>query len=594
MPFRRPIYEFDSIDSYHITEGGALKTRLKAEQAGFKKIFESMPGLFLLLLPDFTIFEVSDAYANATMVRREDVIGKHLFDVFPDNPDKATSDGVSNLRASLNHVLQSKTPHSMPIQQYDIRKPDGNFEERFWSPLNTPVFNSENQISFIIHRVEDVTEFVHVQKEKAKNEDLARDLRERHFEMEQEIIGRSKEIQKLNEELERKVEERTASLETLNKDISDYKFALDASSIVAVTDQKGIIQHVNENFCKISKYSVQELLGKDHRIINSGFHPKEFIRELWTTIANGRIWKGELRNRAKDGTIYWVDTTIVPFLDAKGKPYKYLAIRADITQRRLAEETILKMNEELEQKVEERTLELTSTLQHMQAMNELKSRFVSMASHEFRTPLSAILSSVSLIEAYHSDEQVDKRKKHIARIKSSIRNMTEILNDFLSIDRLEQGKMEVYREPFDLPAFCEDIVEEVSGMLKEGQLIEFAHNEFHEVVQDKKILRHILLNLLSNAIKYSQPNSKILLLVRVEEEQVCLKVHDHGIGIPEDEQAFMFEKFFRGRNAVNIQGTGLGLNIVKRYVELLDGSIGFVSNPEQGTTFSVAFPRFGE
>jgi PAS domain S-box-containing protein len=409
--------------------------------------------------------------------------------------------------------------------------------------------------------------------------------------METQMIKRTEELERQKKELEQKVAERTAELESINKNISDYQFALDESCIVAVTDQKGIIQHVNENFCKISKYQKHELIGQDHRIINSGYHPKSLIRDLWVTIANGQIWKGELRNKAKDGSIYWVDTTIVPFLKEDGKPYKYLAIRADITQRKLAEERILKLNEELEHKVRERTLELTHALEHQQELNEMKSRFVSMASHEFRTPLSAILTSISLVKTYSKDDQEEKRNKHIERIKASVKNLTGILNDFLSLDKLEQGKIEMTKENFNLVVFSEDIVEEVKGMLKAEQHITFSHQGEKEIVQDKKILRNVLLNLLTNAIKYSDEGQEILFAIDVRDNLVSIRIKDEGIGIPEEEQKNLFGKFFRAKNAINIQGTGLGLNIVRKYLELVNGTIRFESKPGEGTTFTVEFPQ---
>ncbi len=393
------------------------------------------------------------------------------------------------------------------------------------------------------------------------------------------------EIQRLNSQLENQ-------LQKSQSETSLYKYAIDESSIVAITDQKGIIKHVNDNFCKISKYSREELLGQDHRIINSGFHPKALIRDLWVTIANGRIWRGELKNKAKDGSFYWVDTTIVPFLDEKNKPYQYLAIRSDITQRKLAEAEILQINADLENKVTERTLELTEALKREQELSEMKSRFVSLASHEFRTPLSAILSSISLVDHYKTEEQEEKRKKHIDRIKASVRNLTDILDDFLSIDKLEQGKTEVICQDISIAPFIKDIVEEMDGMVKrKNQKIHVDLQGPEEIHQDKKILRNILLNLLSNAVKYSPEGKNIYIMVKEQGDQAIFSVRDEGIGIPRDAQKELFGKFFRASNAYTIQGTGLGLNIVKKYVELLDGHIFFESEENQGSTFTVVIPK---
>jgi PAS domain S-box-containing protein len=364
---------------------------------------------------------------------------------------------------------------------------------------------------------------------------------------------------------------------------------------VAITDQKGIIHYVNNNFCAISQYSREELIGQDHRIINSKYHSKEFIHDLWSTIAKGKIWRGELRNKAKDGTFYWVDTTIVPFLNEKGKPYQYLAIRSDITKRKLVEEQILEINGDLERKIRERTLELAKSLEHEISLNEMKSRFVSMASHEFRTPLTAMLSSLSLMERYRMEDQEEKWRKHVERIKSSIHNLTDILDDFLSLDKLEQGKIEIQYVHFNLREFIEDTIDEMDGMLrKKNQEILYLYNGPSEVEQDKKILRHVLLNLLSNAMKYSPEGKIIQVTVNGDTESVLMAVKDEGIGIPFEAQKHLFTKFFRAANSAHIQGTGLGLNIVQKYVELLGGNITFSSRENQGSTFTVAFPRAGK
>ncbi len=261
-----------------------------------------------------------------------------------------------------------------------------------------------------------------------------------------------------------------------------------------------------------------------------------------------------------------------------------VAFITDITERK-------KYHEELEMKVKERTLELTQMLEREKELNEIKSRFVSMASHEFRTPLSTILSSASLVENYTLADDTEKRHKHIDRIKSSVKNLTDILNNFLSLDKLEQGKLEMNEDEFDLKEFVSDTMEDVKSLMKPGQNISIYHDGLTHTVQDKKILRNILLNLLTNAIKYSREGDAIELRLIVSEDKVIISVKDHGIGIPPDEQKNLFGKFFRAKNAENIQGTGLGLNIVRRYLDLLNGKIEFESQPGKGSTFTITYPH---
>lgn len=286
--------------------------------------------------------------------------------------------------------------------------------------------------------------------------------------------------------------------------------------------------------------------------------------------------------RKKDGTQFPVEISL-------GHYQLYdqqlaVAFITDITERQ-------RFNDELESKVKERTLELTLSLEREKELNDMKSRFVAMASHEFRTPLSAILSSLTLAESYTKTDQEDKRLRHINRIRASVKNLTVILDEFLSLDKVEQGKVEIEKETFDLYDFAEDITEEVSGMLKEAQHIRFNYNGTHIINEDKKILRNILLNLLSNAIKYSADKQTIYFDIDANSltRKVIIKVRDEGIGIPEEEQNNLFNKFYRAKNATNIQGTGLGLTIVKQYVELLRGHISFISKPNRGTTFIIEF-----
>ncbi|MGB5377551.1 ATP-binding protein [Muriicola sp.] len=235
--------------------------------------------------------------------------------------------------------------------------------------------------------------------------------------------------------------------------------------------------------------------------------------------------------------------------------------------------------------------DIRMALVQAQELNKLKSRFISMASHEFRTPLSAILSSAILIEKQNVDGLEIKREKYIRQIKSNVRKLVVILNDFMSLGKLEEGKVPVKLQLFNLVSFSKNLLEEIGPTKKRGQTLSLKSNkELIEVYLDPKLLQHILINLLSNAIKYSDVDQDILMTLKSGKQSICIEVRDKGIGIPIQEQANLFERFFRAENSLNMQGTGLGLHIVKHYTERLGGAVGFESEEGKGSVFRIEFP----
>ncbi len=296
-----------------------------------------------------------------------------------------------------------------------------------------------------------------------------------------------------------------------------------------------------------------------------------------------------------------------------------IAFVTEITKRKEYENAILQqkeqlaeingkiegLNEELEQKVELRTQQLKNTLEELENskteltralskekdLSDLKSRFVSLASHEFRTPLSTILSSASLVAKYTEAGEQEKRNKHIHRIKSSVNNLTNLLNEFLSIGKIEDGKITANKINFNIKELITSLCSEMEGIAKQGQHFDYVHTGDEVIFSDPALLRNIITNLLSNAIKFSPESSLIELSSKVVTDRIVITVKDNGMGISADDQEHLFERFFRGTNVTNIEGTGLGLHIVSKYIEIMDGKIEYTSDLEKGSTFIITFKK---
>jgi PAS domain S-box-containing protein len=356
------------------------------------------------------------------------------------------------------------------------------------------------------------------------------------------------------------------------KELADIKFALDESAIVAITDQQGVITFVNDKFCEISKYSREELLGQDHRIINSRYHPKEFIRTLWTTIAGGRVWRGEIRNRAKDGSHYWVDTTIVPFLNSEGKPYQYVAIRSDITERKRLEAELVRAAQ-------------------LSLIGELSANLA----HEIKNPLAGIQGAVDILIRRREQDDPERAvlegvRHEIGRIDGTVRALLE---------RARPRALQV--APTTLTEVVHHAVQlardqaAISSLDGPNVYIEFepAPDELRFPL-DAAQIEDAVLNLIINAVEAVEGEGRVTVRVRSrsavdannDRGEAVIEVEDNGRGISKDDLPRIFNPFYTTTRG----GTGLGLPAARRIARAHGGQLDVCSTPGHGSTFTLRLP----
>lgn len=384
-----------------------------------------------------------------------------------------------------------------------------------------------------------------------------------------------------------------ASLALLNE-LANIKFALDETAIVAITDVQGTINYVNDTFCEISKYNREELLGQNHRILNSGYHPTEFFKEMWAAIGRGETWQAEIKNKAKDGSFYWVDTTIVPFVDKEtNKPYQYIAIRKDITYLKKVEEELRILNEGLEQRVKERTQALEKTVIQLQESERMREMFVSALTHDLRTPLVAEQRALDILEAqkHNMPEKIGPLLECLLR---SNRDLLEMVNRLLEIYQYEAGRIRLLLEPVSVFALSENCVDKLLPLAqsKNITLLNNVSEKLPHVEADYQQLQRILVNLIGNAIENVQEGGRIQIDAREDNDFVTFVVSDNGPGIPPEVLPHLFDRYFLAQQNKKKIGSGLGLSICHLIADLHDGSIEVKSEPEQGTTFFVSIPKF--
>lgn len=401
----------------------------------------------------------------------------------------------------------------------------------------------------------------------------------------------------------------SSEMDILNQAEAVFQFATEG---MLITDSHGHIVKINPSAEQLFGYEPGELLGKEVELLIPQPYQarhREHRASFYEHATPRRMGKGrDLFGQRKDGTAFPIEISLSPFHNSLG--HFAIAFIIDISVRKQAETHLREYNTRLEQEVEDRTLilkeaiqklehtkeELHQALQREMDLNRMKSNFISLASHEFRTPLATVLSSLTLVERYADLQDTTKRNKHIQRIQSSVKHLNDILNDFLSVSKLEEGKVVCRLEWVYLSPLVQEVLPQMQEIAKTGQQIKVDTLVSRPIANDlvyidPALVRNILFNLVSNAIKYSPADTVIEVKTEIEPTMLRIVVQDQGIGIPADDQVHLFERFFRASNAGNVAGTGLGLHIVGSYVRLMNGGISFNSQVGEGTEFVVNLPQ---
>jgi PAS domain S-box-containing protein len=529
----------------------------------YKNIFESAPSLFLLLgtKESFPILNASSGYLRATYTDRDSIVGRSLFEVFPDNPDDKGATGATNLRSSLQRVLASGRPDTMAVQRYDVRRPrgeGGGFEERHWSCVNAPVFGADGRMAFIVHRVEDVTELVRTNRALTSEGETLR----------LEVMARGRELQEANGQLREATEQ--------------FQAMYDQGLFAARLRLDGTVADINRSAVEVCGFNRADIL--DQPFWECGWwnlspDVQAWVRNAVEQAVSGELFRGESRYFWGDGSEHIVDFACMPIRDASGRVVVAIATGMDITERLQGEQN-------------QRALE--AERQRSEALAEIdraKTMFFSNVSHEFRTPLTLMLGPVEEAIAHPGTPAPVRAHLELAH-RNSLR-LLKMVNSLLDFSRIEAGRVEISYESTDLGELTRDLASTFrSAMERAGLAFTIEVEDLGEPVYvDREMWEKIVLNLLSNAFKFTLRGS-VAVRLRRENAHAMLEVSDSGVGVPTHELPRLFERFHRveGTAGRSQEGSGIGLALVQELVKLHGGAIYATSELGSGTTFRISLP----
>jgi len=562
----------------------------------FQALFESEPGLYLVLTPALTIVAVSDAYLKATMTKREEILGHGLFEVFPDNPDDPTATGVRNLKASLDRVLTNRVPDTMAVQKYDIRRPEsegGGFEERYWSPVNSPVLGADGKVAYIIHRVEDVTEFVRLKQEgseqhriierlqtraaemetdifrKAQQIQITERLRARAAQMEAEISRRAQQIQEANNQLQRELDARKRAEAALQKSEEGFRAVAEtATEAIVSADKRGHITYFNPGAERIFGYAARDVIGSPLTLLMPQrfheAHRQGLSRFLSTGQARVIGRTVELVGQRKEGTEFPLELSLASW-KAGGETY-FTGILRDITERK-----------RLEQEVQQRSAAFEAANKELEA-------FSYSVSHDLRAPLRAIDGFSRILLEDHIAHLPADAQRYLHAVRNNSQQMGRLIDDLLTFARLSRQPLSKQLvRPADLVQQC---VEELRAE-QQGRRVEMAIGDLPACQADPALLKQVWLNLISNALKYTRKQEMAFIAVGCQEQDSATAyfVRDNGVGFDMRYADKLFGVFQRLHRAEEYAGTGVGLAIVQRIIHRHGGRVWAEAAVNHGATF---------